>query len=199
MHYLLLSHDDEPPGDEATARAVQARFVRRLMDGGHLRAADRLHPAASARTVRRSGGEATAGEGSFATAAVMSYALVTVDDEAAAVELARAMPAERVTARRVASAHLLPRDGKRPAGQCAMLCYGVAPPVVPVHSALRAWIRLDPGEPGPALRWGARIDGLAVALPHALAVVDGGIEVAEALARVVVPEGGAIELRRVVG
>lgn len=199
MHYLLSSHDDEPPSDEATARAAQARFVRRLMDGGHLRAADRLHPAATARTVRRSGGEATAGEGSFAAAAVTGYALVTVDDEATAVELARAMPAGLVAVRRIASAHLLPRDGKRPAGQCAMLCYGVAPPVVPVHSALRAWIRLDGGEPSPALRGGVRVDGLVIAPPHALAVVDGGIEVAEALARVVVPEGGVIELRRVVG
>lgn len=205
MQYLLLITIDEDafaaryaPAD----RQGQVRWTRDLIEAGIHRAADRLARPETARTVRRLGGQALVTDGPFVETKehLGGYYLVEQPDLDAAARLTLGMPVAGhadVAVRPVETARLFPRDGARPDKQCMLLCYGVAPKVAPANTALRAWMRLDPHVPGPSVAFGALRPPAIAPLPHAVALLDGDLGVAEAIARVVVPEGGAIELRPV--
>lgn len=204
MQYLVLIDTDEAAfraGMTPALRDAQRAWARSLNERGALVAADRLEAPETARTVRRHGGKALCTDGPFVETKehLGGYFLVDAADEAAALALAATMPIEPCTSlyvTRALSAALLPRGGDKPKAQTMMLCYGVAPAVAPVHADLRSWVRLDPGE------WPRPVRperGASGPFPVAVALLDGPPEGAVALAEVVVPEGGAIELRPVVG
>lgn len=202
MQYLMLiqideerfaAHDDSPM---MSAQAVWSRSLTRR--GAHL-VSDRLRPPDTARTVRRSGGRAMWIDGPFVETKehLGGYYLVALDALDEAVKLAESMPVRAhcpVFVAPVEKATVLPREGAHPGKQTLMIFYGPPPRVAPVHGDLRAWIRLPPEATPVAIDPETR----PPQAPVALALVDGGLEGAQALAEITVPEGGAVELRPVV-
>lgn len=203
MHYLLLIDlDEERLAAQDDRKPQMIEWTRRLRAQQLLVNADRLRPPATARTVRKTGGQSLVTDGPFVETKehLGGYYLVDVPDAAYADKLAAQMPVGEISTvlvRPVTSAHLIPRDGERPAAQTMMMCYGAPPKVAPTHSNLRIWARLDPDAPGPIHRDRARTEDTA-RLPHAVALLDGGLDDALALARIITPEGGATEMRPVI-
>lgn len=202
MHYLLLIDLDEDRLAADDRKPQMIEWTRRLRAEKRLVNADRLRPPATARTVRKTGGQALITDGPFVETKehLGGYYLVDVPDAADANSLAAEMPVgaiATVLVRPVTSAHLIPRDGERPAAQTMLMCYGTPPKIAPTHSNLRIWARLDPDAPGPIYRDRARTDDTA-RLPHAVALLDGDLDETLALAEIITPEGGATELRPVI-
>lgn len=202
MHYLLLIDLDEDRLAADDRKPQMIEWTRRLRAEKLLVNADRLRPPATARTLRKTGGQALVTDGPFVETKehLGGYYLVDVPDAGYADKLAAEMPVgaiATVLVRPVTSAHLIPRDGERPAAQTMLMCYGAPPKIAPTHSALRIWARLDPDAPGPIYRDRARTDDTA-RLPHAVALLDGDLDETLALAEIITPEGGATELRPVI-
>jgi len=202
VQYLMLIQIDEAafaPKQTLDLLAAQKRWGRALSGDGAVLAGDRLHPPPTARTVRRTGGRTMCIDGPFVETKehLGGYYLVELPDESKALEQAAAMPVGAlcpVFTVAIDSARLLPRDGERPSDQTMMVFYGPPPKVAPVHPDLRSWVRIDPGAAVHAATAGAR----PLQPPTAVALVDGGLDGAQAIAEIAVPEGGAVELRPVV-
>ncbi len=206
MQYLMLIQIDEvafAARQTAELRAAQQAWTRGLVGEGVFVAADRLRPPTTARTVRRESGRIMCTDGPFVETKehLGGYYLIDVPDEAEARRRAAKMPVAAhcpVFVLPIEGARLLAREGDKPAEQTMLLFYGAAsgaaPSDAPADRAVRAWVPI-----GDAVRrhpvTPATVLGEA---PRAVALVDGGVDVARAIAEKAVGEGGAAELRPVV-
>lgn len=100
MEYMLLIHNNENAwatfSEELQGKMMQEfmAFTQDLVDKGQFRAANRLMPAASARTVRHIGGKPTTTDGPFVETkeALGGYYIIEAKDIAEAAEIASRIP-----------------------------------------------------------------------------------------------------------
>lgn len=201
MHYLMLIQIDEVafgPRQTPELQAAQSGWTKALIRDGVFVAADRLRPPKTARTLRRSGGRTMCIDGPFVETKehLGGYYLVDLPDPDAALARAKAMPVSAhcpVFVLPIDGAELHARSGERPPAQTLLMFYGPAP-ARPQHPDLRSWVPLDGDATLRPLRAGSALEPL----PVRVALVDGDLERARAVAEKALAEDGVVELRPVV-
>lgn len=202
MQYLMLIQIDEvafASHQTPALRTAQQTWTRGLVGEEIFVAADRLRPPSTARTVRRARGRTMCTDGPFVETKehLGGYYLIDVPDVADARARAAKMPVAAhcpVFVLPIEGARLLPRAGEKPPSQVLLMFYGAAPETAPADPALRAWIPIDDA----VARYPVTPDTRLQTAPRAVALVDGDLDAAQAVAERAVVDGGAIELRPVV-
>lgn len=94
MKYLLLICGDESRLNDGVRTAAWAEYASDLASAGKLRGGERLHPVASATTLRLNGGERLLSDGPYAETKEQlgGYFVIEASNLDEAVELAGKMP-----------------------------------------------------------------------------------------------------------